>query len=448
MKILLGTTDLTFESLLREASQRFPFEWSAVRDGSTAHRELAESRVDLVILDFDLPEAGALAVLRQPDASGEIGRTPAIVRIWSEEQRGIVEAAGLPRTEVVPALAPIRLLMERMIPVLDRPTRVVCLGGGTGLFTLLSGLKTIQGLSLCSVVAMTDDGGSTGRLRDRFGILPPGDVRRSLVALSSAPDLLNRLMEYRFPGEGELAGHNLGNLILAALSDMRGSMSKAIAVLGEIMGIEGDVVPVTEESATLMARLMDGTVIAGENRIDVYEAGGSSRRIDRVWCEPTPRANKAALKALWNADLIVLGPGDLFTSVIANLLVEGLPEAIRKSSAKRVFVCNVMTEPGETCGYTAADHVRQVVRYLGTDCLDHIVCSTTRFSAASLAHYSARGQQPVFETNEAPLAEVTRARVFRADVACDSELVRHDSLKLAVAMRDILRLSREHPGSD
>jgi uncharacterized cofD-like protein len=315
---------------------------------------------------------------------------------------------------------------------------VACVGGGTGLFTLLTGLKTIPGLSLSSIVSMSDDGGSTGLLRDRFGVLPPGDVRRSLVALSSAPDLLNRLMEYRFIRGEELTGHNLGNLILTALAEMRGSMGSAVAALSEILSIRGEVIPVTSQSSRLMARLRNGRIIEGERRIDGYEAPNADARIEKLWCEPPIAADEAALHALDEADYIVLGPGDLFTSVAANLVVGGVARAIRESRAARVYVCNVMTEPGETFGFSVGDHVREVLRYLGEDCLDTVLCSTTSLTGPVLEAYARKGQVPVTEREGERLSDLTRARIVRADVASESRLVRHESLKLAAAMREIL----------
>jgi uncharacterized cofD-like protein len=258
------------------------------------------------------------------------------------------------------------------------------------------------------------------------------------VALSNAPDILNRLMQYRFKGGEEFDGHNLGNLVLTALSEMRGDMSAAVNALGEVLDIRGEVVPVTETSNTLKAELESGVVLTGEHRIDLFPGDDNGSRITRLWCDPPSPATSQALRALGRSDYIVLGPGDLFTSIVANLVVTGIPEAVVNSPARKVYVVNVMTEPGETRDFTAADHVRELVRYLGEDCIDHVVCSSTEFAAPALEHYAARGQVPVEVESDEVLAGVTRAQVVRADVASASELVRHDSLKLATEIRKLL----------
>ncbi len=438
MKILLGTADAALRSLIRESTSRFGFSFAVAEDGLTAFHLLMQGPFDLVLIDFDLPPTTAPDLLQRIFGLRSVEMPPAIVLTHSDRQRTQMEAAELRNVDVLPVPVQPRVLVEKMVRVLKKPTRVVCLGGGTGLFTLLSGLKTIPGLHLSSIVSMSDDGGSTGRLRDRFGILPPGDVRRSLIALSGAPHLLNQLMQYRFVRGEELEGHNLGNLILTALSEMRGSMAAAVGALGEILSIQGEVIPVTDTDTTLFARLGNGRTIEGENRIDVYEAADRDGRIEHLWCAPPAVANEDALRALGDAELIVLGPGDLFTSLISNLVIGGIPEAIRSSRAAKVFVCNVMTEPGETCGFSVYEHVREMVGYLGGDCLDFILTSLTDFSADALRYYSKRGQFPVIERAGERLSELTRARIVRADVASEASLVRHDSLKLAVAMREIL----------
>jgi uncharacterized cofD-like protein len=443
VRILLATTDSAHASLLRSALVRFRYDWTEVDDGVEAFQTAFGRPYDLLVLDFDLPRMTAPEVLRRLHsiAGGEV--PPAIVITQTEGERERLEAEGMNGTAILARPLSARRFVERVVRILDHRTTVSCIGGGTGLFTLLSGLKTIPGIRLTSIVSMSDDGGSTGRLRDRFGVLPPGDVRRSLVALSNAPDLLNRLMQYRFERGEELDGHNLGNLVLTALSEMRGSMSAAVRSLGEILDIRGEVVPVTETSNTLKAELVSGEVLTGEHRIDMFPGGGNGTRIARLWCDPPAAANPEALKALRRSDFVVLGPGDLFTSIVSNLVVDGIPEAVVASPATKIYVVNVMTKPGETRGFTAADHVRQVVRYLGEDCLDHVVCSTTGFDAPALEHYAARDQAPVLADAET-LSAVTRANVVRADVASSSELVRHDSLKLAGELRKLL----DHSGCE
>jgi len=257
-----------------------------------------------------------------------------------------VENSHFSRTEIIARPLALREFVSKVQKILNQSIRIACLGGGTGLYTLLSGLKTLPGLHLTSIVSMSDDGGSTGVLRDRFGILPPGDIRRSLVALSTAPDLLNELMQYRFRQGGELKGHNIGNLLITALSEMHGSMNQAVRLLSEILNIQGSVIPVTETPNTLKAELENGAVIEGEHRIDLFHGHDPNLRIVRLWQEPAAQGNPDAIEALYNASFILLGPGDLFTSVISNIIVEGVGEAITLSRAKKIYICNVMTEAG------------------------------------------------------------------------------------------------------
>lgn len=248
--------------------------------------------------------------------------------------------------------------------------RVVVLGGGTGIYAVLSGLKRYL-RHITAAVSMSDNGGSSGRLRDEFGYLPPGDVRRCLVAL--APDqesmLLRRLFEYRFDRGTGLNGHTFGNLLLTALTDILGGTDTAIEEAGKLLRIQGRVLPVTLTSTTLCARLADGNEIRGETDIDIRKQHHDIP-IERVFLYPSAPAHAPVLQEIATADLIVLGPGDLYTSVIPTLLVDGVAAAIRQSRGRRVYVCNVMTKHGETDGFTAGDFISEINRYLGepVDC--------------------------------------------------------------------------------
>lgn len=438
MKILVGTADRALREQIVRGLARFAFDVQAVDDGLSTFQWILREEFDLALLDHELPPSTAPDLLRRAGSLDRRALPPTIVFTRTAAQQEEIRASDLPRTDAVPIPTPTRNLVDRVLRLLRGRTRVVCVGGGTGLFTLLRGLRTLPDLSLTSVVSMSDDGGSTGRLRDGFGILPPGDVRRSLIALSSAPELLNEMMGYRFVRGGELSGHNLGNLMLTALSEMRGGMSAAVRALGSILGIQGRVVPVTEENVSLVAELEDGTEIRGETRIDLLPPAGPGRRIRRLRCDPEGGISAAAGRAFAEADVLLLGPGDLYTSIVANLVVGGVAEAVAKSPARRIHLLNVMTKPGETAGFSARDHVRELLRYLPGDCLDDVVVSTTAFSPEALGQYAKEGQEPVVERAGETLEDVTRARVFRADVASDSVLVRHDSLKLATAIRDLL----------
>nr|NLA06507.1 uridine diphosphate-N-acetylglucosamine-binding protein YvcK [Bacillota bacterium] len=241
---------------------------------------------------------------------------------------------------------------------LGRGPKIVVVGGGTGLSTLLRGLKEFTG-NLTAIVTVADDGGSSGRLRREMGVLPPGDIRDCLVALADSEPLMARLFEYRFP-EGDptgLGGHAFGNLFIATMSAITGDFDEAVKESSRVLAVRGRVLPSTLENVALVAQCQGGQVVCGESTI-----GRCSTRIEKVFLKPAnPRALPEALESIAEADAIVLGPGSLFTSVIPNLLVEGIADAIRESRAPRIYVCNVMTQPGETDCFTAADHVEAII---------------------------------------------------------------------------------------
>lgn len=438
MRILLATEDQALAELVRKALARFHYNWEETASGFDAFQMAITRKYDLAILDYSLSRMTGVEILRRFRNLENFKAPPAIMLTDSEPQRQEIENEHFSETDIISRPLSIRKLVSSIQNILHQTVRVACLGGGTGLFSLLSGLKTLPGLSLSSIVAMSDDGGSTGKLRAIFGVLPPGDVRRSLVALSNAPDLLNELMQYRFQRGDGLEGHNLGNLLLTALSHIKGNMTNAVRALGEILNIQGQVIPVTETASTLKAELADGVLIEGENKIDIFESRISQARISKLWLVPEATASLDALVALLNAKYIILGPGDLYTSIITNLIVTGIPEAIQTSKAKKIYICNVMTKPGETTDYTVEDHVREVLRYLKKDCLDYIICSSTRFSESSLGVYAAKGQKPVKIADENSLRALTQAMMCEEDVASEHVLVRHDGMKIAQAVKKII----------
>ena len=308
--------------------------------------------------------------------------------------------------------------------------RIVVIGGGKGSYNALRGLSR-RVVSLTAVVSMADDGGSSGRLRHEFGHLPPGDVRRCLLALSSgSPASLRRLFDYRFERGDGLDGHSFGNLMLTALTEITGRTDLAIEEAGLLLQARGRVVPVTLSNTRLCAELEDGTVIRGEAQIDVRETG-SSQRITRVFLDPPAIANPAALAAIQDADAVVIGPGDLYTSVIPNLLVSGVASAIRTTNATRIYVCNLVTKPGETDGFRASDFIAEVQRYLGDSAaLDHaIVNSTTEAIHQVIGFHAAPGAQPV-------VADLDRCRqlgplLHPCTVMSDAHRAQHDPHRLA-----------------
>ncbi|MFO0723866.1 MAG: uridine diphosphate-N-acetylglucosamine-binding protein YvcK [Myxococcota bacterium] len=331
-----------------------------------------------------------------------------------------------------------RELALRLSALLREKSRVVCLGGGTGLFTVLTALKTLPAMLLTSVVSMADDGGSSGRLRASFGILPPGDVRRSLVALSNAPEMMNHVMGYRFAGGEGLEGHNVGNLILAALADLTGDMPRAVKALGDILNVQGLVLCITGQESTLTAEFAGGLIVRGESHIDLCTDRDPALRLRRLWHEPAARCTADVYAALRGADLVILGPGDLYTSVIAGLVIQDVARAIAHSKAHRLYITNLMTKPGETSGYDAADHVREVLRYLGGDHLDEVLISSTLPTPSAVLEYRKKGQVPVRLTDRNALATLTRARITEADIGHSSQLVRHDEVKLRDCVERVL----------
>lgn len=254
--------------------------------------------------------------------------------------------------------------------------RIVCLGGGTGLSTVLRGLK-LAGASPTAIVTLTDDGGSSGRLRRDLGMPPPGDVRNCLVALADDESVLAEVFQHRFD-RGDLEGHSLGNLVLAALTEVAGSFEAAVALSSHVLAIAGSVLPATREKAVLVAEMEDGRVVAGETAV-----ASERRAVRRLRLQPErPQAHPEAIEALQRADLIVLGPGSLFTSTIPPLLVPGLAEAVRASTARRVYVANLLQEPHETIGYDAATHIQRLEQHLGAGIVQTVLVPTTRRVAA------------------------------------------------------------------
>ncbi|MGH9739786.1 MAG: gluconeogenesis factor YvcK family protein [Candidatus Acidiferrales bacterium] len=282
------------------------------------------------------------------------------------------------------------------------PLRVVALGGGTGLSAVLRGLKqhiAENGRSdpralisdLTAVVTVTDDGGSSGRLRREYRVLPPGDIRNCLVALSPAPNLLGSLFQYRFPSGRGLAGHSFGNLFLTALTNITGDFPGAVQVSAQVLAIRGTIYPSTAQNVTLEAELADGTVVPGETKISK-----SRKPIARIHLVPRRvRPLPEVVRAIRAADLILVGPGSLYTSILPNLLVPGILDAMVKSRAARVYIANLMTQPGETRHYTIADHVRAIYDHTRPGLFDYAVINRTPVVPRLMRRYAAQGAEPV-----------------------------------------------------
>ncbi|MBX5465662.1 MAG: YvcK family protein [Clostridia bacterium] len=300
------------------------------------------------------------------------------------------------------------------------PVRVVAVGGGTGLSTLLRGLKEYP-VEITAIVAVTDDGGSTGRLRDEMAIPAVGDIRNCLVALAEAEPVMAELFQYRFR-RGSLAGHSFGNLLIAALHELLGDFGAAVRESSRILAVRGTVLPSTTGDVTLCAELEDGRLLRGEQAIT-----REGPRIRRLWIEPASRAPREAVEAILEADLVALGPGSLFTSILPNLLVPGLGEALRATRAWRLLVVNVMTQPGETDGFDALDHLEAVRRHAG-DVVDALLVNNGRPDPRALERYRAQGSELVAFDLPALVSRGVRVRV--ADLLQAGDLIRHDPAKL------------------
>ncbi|OHA63645.1 MAG: hypothetical protein A2842_02720 [Candidatus Wildermuthbacteria bacterium RIFCSPHIGHO2_01_FULL_48_25] len=303
---------------------------------------------------------------------------------------------------------------------------VVVIGGGTGTYTVLSGLKEYP-VNLTAIVSMADDGGSTRILREEFGILPPGSVRPALVALSNAPEALSEIFNFRF-AKGTFKGHNFGNLFITALTEQFGNFEKALGEAGRLLNIQGEVIPSTLQHIRLVAKLENGKLIEGETEIDVPKHDGRLK-IQKIWLSPKAKANPKALLAVKEADLIVLGPGDLFSSIIPNLLVEGMPSAVKKSKAKVVFVCNIMTKFGETTGFSAEDFLNVLEKYLGKNVVDCLVVNKTKPLKARVKKYEK--EKAEFVRYNRGLLQKRVKDVLETDLLRRGGFIRHDSDKLA-----------------
>ncbi len=304
--------------------------------------------------------------------------------------------------------------------------RIVALGGGTGLSTLLRGLKHYS-QNITAIVTVSDDGGSSGRLRKEMGIIPLGDIRNCIAALSNEERLLTELFQYRFDQGKELEGHSFGNLFLTAMTGVTGNVDKAIKESAEVLAIQGKVLPATSEMVTLEAQMEDGSKVVGESAITTY---GS--RIKELSLSPHhPRVSGEVIQSILEADLIVFGPGSLFTSILPHLLLPEIVRALNDSKAYKIYVCNVMTQPGETDDFRVSDHVRTIFQYAKLKVFDQVLLNTS-IPRKNLEKYISQGSYPV-EVDYHNLSALG-INWHTADLLDESFLVRHDSHKLAKAI--------------
>ncbi|MBN1915457.1 YvcK family protein [Candidatus Dojkabacteria bacterium] len=327
---------------------------------------------------------------------------------------------------------------------------VVVIGGGTGTYTVLSGLKKYSNLTLNAIVGVTDSGGSTGKLRDEFGTLPIGDFRQAIVALSgegNGKNLLRELFLYRFEKGDGLKGHNFGNLLLTALTEILGSEEKAISAASKILRVQGEVIMVANDNVDLVAEYEDGSVLVGEAHIDEPDSKhDSTTRITSLRIQPNTKVSNKARCAILNADYIIMGPGDLYSSLLSNIVVPGVSEAINESKAEFVYITNLMTKCGQTYGFTIKDHVSEIIKYLGKY-PDYILVNSTKLPEDVLDVYV---DEKAFPVKDDLSVSGIRSKIIRKDLLSSylverqendrvrRSLIRHDSHKLAKAIYEIM----------
>lgn len=307
---------------------------------------------------------------------------------------------------------------------LTKGPAITVVGGGTGLSTLLRGMKYITN-NCTAVVTSADDGGSSGRLRKELGIIPPGDLRNCITALADREPLMERVMQYRFKGDSPLAGHCFGNLFIAAMAEAEGGMVEGLDATSQILKVRGRVVPSTLANIQLQARMYDGTLVTGESEIPKVR-----KRISQMMMLPKDAAaTDGAVDAILKADVLIFGPGSLYTSVIPNLLVDGIREAILESKAVKIYICNVMTQPGETDGYGAYEHVEALIKHMGAQFLDYVIVNDQDITVEQLRQYNAEGSMPI--TPDIDEIRALGITVVPARLISKKDLVRHDPRKLA-----------------
>lgn len=317
--------------------------------------------------------------------------------------------------------------------------KVVVIGGGTGNFTVLRGLKNYD-IDISAIVSMADDGGSTGILRDELGVLPPGDVRQCLVALSNSSSMMRSLMNYRFEAGGGLGGHSFGNLFLSALEKVTGSFEKAIEEVGKILFIKGKVIPVTTHQVRLKMILNNRKILEGEK--EIYLSQEIDQGYKSIFLEPYAKANPRAIDEIMNADLVVMGPGGLHTSLIPNLLVEGVSEALRNSRNKKVFIVNLMNRKGQTTGFKVSTYLNELEKIIGVDVFDYIIVNNQPTPEHLLEVYAEEGEaiendllsdeRVILSPLLGEIKEESKVDLLKRN------LIRHDSKKLAQELMKIV----------
>lgn len=310
--------------------------------------------------------------------------------------------------------------------------KIAVIGGGTGQSVILRGLKQIEDCEIFTIVTVADDGGSTGRLRRQFHIPAMGDIRNVMTALAEEETLFSQLMDYRFTGEEDVGGHNLGNLILTALTDMEGNFMNAVTTVSKILNVKGTIIPATTQVITLFAEMEDGTIVRGENNIPNFD-----NRIIKVFYEEAVNANEEAITAILEADIIIIGIGSLYTSVLPNLIIPGICEAVRASKAKRYYFCNAMTQPGETDYFTMEDHVEALERHTFKGIVETVVYANDLISEDLIQKYQEKGSMHVSKRQ----SEHEYQCIDEYLLDCEGSYIRHDPNKIVECIQRITKAS-------
>lgn len=315
-----------------------------------------------------------------------------------------------------------------------KKANIVVIGGGTGLSAILRGLKTFP-VDITAIVTVADDGGSSGRLREELDIPPPGDIRNVLAALSEVEPLVEQLFQHRFSNGSGLSGHSLGNLLLAGMASITGDFATGVHELSKVLNVRGKVLPAANESIILKAEMVDGSIIEGESQIPKL-----GKKIKRVFLTPSDiDPLPESIAAIRQADLIVIGPGSLYTSILPNLLVPGIAEEVIKSQAKKIYICNVMTQPGETEGYTASDHVEAIFSHVGNEIIDTVIVNKSERNILDpyLEKYSKEGAEEV-EFDKERLAALPVQVVADEFLIYENNFLRHDAIKVSQTILSIM----------
>lgn len=314
----------------------------------------------------------------------------------------------------------------------ERKPRVVVIGGGTGMPVLLRGLKDLP-IDLKALVTVADDGGSSGRLRSEMAIPAPGDVRNCLAALSDAEPMLLELFQHRFKEGNGLTGHSMGNLLLAAMSSVSGDFYKGIKEISRVLSVKGEIYPISNESMSLHAEMHDGTIVSGESNIPLC-----LKRIKRVYLSPQPaKALPDAVKAICEAEIVIISPGSLYTSILPNLIFPEIDEAMRQTKAKVVYICNVMTQSGETTGFKASDHIQAIADHIGPEAVDAIIVHNEPIDQEMKKRYATENSEPV-EYDIEKLVDMGIEIIEGDIIDHDAPTLRHDTKKVARLIQMLL----------